>query len=55
MKNPMLDKIKILHIISGDLWAGAEVMEFNLIRSLRTRSDLAITVILLNEGNLPKS
>lgn len=52
MKNLTPSKIKAIHIISGDLWAGAEVMAYNLIRSLGNRSDLDITVVLLNEGRL---
>src|ERR1039458_476289 len=52
MKNPTFHKTKVLHLISGDLWAGAEVMAFNLIRSLSNFPDLDIAVILLNEGRL---
>jgi len=52
MKNENSQKIKVVHIISGDLWAGAEVMAFNLISSLIGSSDLHITIILLNEGRL---
>ena len=52
MKNSTPNKIKVLHLISGDLWAGAEVMAFNLIRSLSESSDLDISIILLNEGKL---
>jgi len=52
MKNSITHKTQVLHIISGDLWAGAEVMAFNLIRSLGSCPGLDITVILLNEGRL---
>jgi glycosyltransferase involved in cell wall biosynthesis len=45
-------KLKILHLISGDLWAGAEVMAYNLLRSLKEYSDLDIQVVLFNEGRL---
>lgn len=45
-------KLKVFHFISGDLWAGAETMAFNLLRRLKEYDDLDISVILLNEGRL---
>lgn len=45
-------RIKIFHLISGDLWAGAEVMASNLLSSLKDFSNLDIQVLLLNEGRL---
>jgi glycosyltransferase involved in cell wall biosynthesis len=45
-------RLKILHILSGDLWAGAETMACNLLRCLKKHDDLDISVILLNEGRL---
>ena len=44
--------LKICHIISGDLWAGAEVMAYHLLRGLKSLGDLSITAIVLNEGKL---
>lgn len=44
--------MKVFHFISGDLWAGAETMAFNLLRRLKGYSDLDLSVILLNEGRL---
>ena len=44
--------LRICHIISGDLWAGAEVMAFNLLRSLQELPEVAVSVLLLNEGRL---
>lgn len=44
--------LKILHLASGDLWAGAEMQLFTLVRSLSRRGDLSIGVILLNHGEL---
>ncbi|HSC66447.1 MAG TPA: glycosyltransferase [Cellvibrio sp.] len=50
-ENPILtSRIKVLHIISGDLWAGAEVQAFTLITSLQHQCD--ITVALMNYGEL---
>lgn len=46
--------IRVCHIISGDLWAGAEVMTFHLLKGLRECNDLELSAILLNEGRLAK-
>jgi len=43
---------RICHIISGDLWAGAEVMAFHLLKGLTKYDDIEVSVILLNEGRL---
>lgn len=47
-------KLNVMHIISGDLWAGAETMACNLLRRLRENQELSIYVIILNEGRLAK-
>jgi glycosyltransferase involved in cell wall biosynthesis len=52
MNNVARSKIRVLHVISGDLWAGAEVMAFNLLKYLKEFDDLDISVVLLNEGRL---
>ena len=44
--------LKVCHIMSGDLWAGAEVMAYNLLTGLSVYSDLECSAILLNEGKL---
>ena len=44
--------IKVVHILSGDLWAGAEVMAFHLITGLSKIKGLKIYAVLLNEGRL---
>jgi len=44
--------LKICHLISGDLWAGAEVMAFHLLRGLNTLPGIDLFVILLNKGRL---
>ncbi|QWV91836.1 glycosyltransferase family 4 protein [Geomonas oryzisoli] len=44
--------IKVCHIISGDLWAGAEVMACHLLRELAKDTDLVLSVVVLNEGRL---
>jgi glycosyltransferase involved in cell wall biosynthesis len=44
--------LKVSHIISGDLWAGAEVMAYNLLQGLKAYKNLSLSAILLNEGQL---
>ena len=44
--------IKVTHIVSGDLWAGAEAMVFNLLAGLHKKKDIEIYAILLNERRL---
>ncbi len=43
-------KLRVLHIASGDLWAGAEVQVYTLLSQLREHCHLK--VILLNDGRL---
>lgn len=45
-------RLNILHIFSGDLWAGAEVMVFNLLRRLKEYPGVYLRAISLNEGAL---
>lgn len=44
--------IRVLHIASGDLWAGAEVQLFTLAKTLNRKHDINVSVILLNHGTL---
>jgi glycosyltransferase involved in cell wall biosynthesis len=44
--------LSVCHIVSGDLWAGAEVLTFNLLRELNKINGLAISAVVLNEGRL---
>lgn len=46
------NKLTVLHIFSGDLWAGAEAMIFNLLSKLKEDSELKIIALSLNEGVL---
>jgi L-malate glycosyltransferase len=43
---------RICQLISGDLWAGAEVMTGHLLRGLQDSSHIELTSILLNDGRL---
>jgi len=44
--------LRVLHVISGDRWAGAEVQAFTLIKHLAINSKLNIHVVLMNNGEL---
>jgi glycosyltransferase involved in cell wall biosynthesis len=44
--------MKICHLISGDLWAGAEVMVCNLLKGLKKLPDVDPFAILFNRGKL---
>ncbi len=44
--------IKVVHLLSGDLWAGAEVQAFNLLTSLKRLESIEVSAVLLNEGEL---
>ena len=52
MENASNFRLKVLHLISGDLWAGAEAMAFNLLRRLKDHGDIDLSVILFNEAKL---
>jgi len=45
-------KIRVCHIVSGNLWAGAEVQVFNLITARRYRERVEPFCIVLNRGVL---
>jgi glycosyltransferase involved in cell wall biosynthesis len=44
--------LHVCHIISGDLWAGAEVMAYTLLKSLKNSPKVNLQIILLNDGRL---
>ena len=46
------DRLTVCHVFSGDLWAGAEVVIFNLLAGLRREPGLRIVALALNEGTL---
>jgi len=50
----MNSKIKVLHILSGDLWAGAEILTYSLIKNLKNQKNIAIRVVLFNNKTLYK-
>ena len=46
--------MRCLHIISGDLWAGAETATCALLRELRNREGIEPRAMVLNEGQLAR-
>ncbi|WP_273208551.1 glycosyltransferase [Marinobacter subterrani] len=44
--------ITVTHIVSGDLWAGAEVQVFNLCHALAASDEVAVTAVIFNPGIL---
>ena len=44
--------IHILHIVSGDLWAGAEVMLYTLLKTLYKEPNTRVSAVILNPGML---
>lgn len=44
--------LKVCHIASGDLWAGAEVQVANLVEQLKKDSSVEVSLLLMNEGTL---
>lgn len=45
--------LKVLHVISGDLWAGAEMQAFTLMSGLR-RLNVELAAAVMNEGELTR-
>ena len=48
-------KLKVLHIISGDLWAGAENMVFNLCLGQKHHPSVSVYALVLNFGELERN
>ncbi len=44
-------RFSIIHVLSGDLWAGAEVMAFHLLNALSDMQNCELLVVVLNEGH----
>jgi len=45
-------RLRVCHVASGDLWAGAEVQLVGLLEQLIAFPDLIVSAVLLNEGRL---
>lgn len=51
-EQPTTPPITVTHIVSGDLWAGAEVQVYNLCQDLSARKDISVTAVVFNPGIL---
>ena len=47
-----MPNLKVIHVASGDLWGGAEAQLLTLAKQLQARSNVEVTVVLLNYGQL---
>ncbi len=45
-------KVAVSHVISGDLWAGAEAQACTMLTALHRRGEVAVSAIVLNQGKL---
>jgi L-malate glycosyltransferase len=45
-------QLRVCHVASGDLWAGAEVQVAGLLEELSTFPDIVVSALLLNKGKL---
>lgn len=45
---------RVIHLASGDLWAGAEVQLYHLACHLQNSAEIELLVVLLNRGELEK-
>lgn len=50
--NSKNSKLVVTHVVSGDLWAGAESQVYNLCRALATSKEIFVTAIVFNPGIL---
>jgi glycosyltransferase involved in cell wall biosynthesis len=48
----LVSKMRIMLLVSGDLWAGAEVMVTHLSAGLSRRDEIDLLVVLMNSGRL---
>ena len=46
--------IRVLHVASGDLWAGAEAQVYQLLRALRDQPEVRVSAVTFNHGELER-
>ncbi len=54
VNHPKPRKIRVCHLASGDLWAGAEVQVANVCRGLIDTGMVEVSAVVLNNGRLAK-
>lgn len=50
----MATRRRVLHLVSGDLWAGAEVMVYTLFHALAADPDVELMALCFNDGILAR-
>jgi L-malate glycosyltransferase len=48
------DSLRVMHIASGDLWAGAETQIYTLLSQLTRSEAVVLTAVILNHGELAR-
>lgn len=51
-KTQTKERLRVLHVISGDLWAGAEAQAYTLLKHLKPLCD--VHAVLMNDGELAR-
>ena len=46
------NNLKVIHVASGDLWAGAEAQVYTLLKTLHKMEDITVYAVILNDGEL---
>ena len=54
MPDTTTQPLRVCHVASGDLWAGAETQIYNLLVALQRREDAAPNAVLFNEGEMAR-
>jgi glycosyltransferase involved in cell wall biosynthesis len=49
-----LKQIKVIHVASGDRWAGAEAQVYTLLKTLNKMANVTVYAVILNDGELSK-
>lgn len=49
---PRQNSLRVLHVVSGDLWAGAEVQVYQLLRAACRQPGISLRAVVLNPGML---
>ncbi|MEH6552346.1 MAG: glycosyltransferase [Pseudomonadales bacterium] len=47
-------QLKVIHVASGDLWAGAEAQVYTLLKTLKKMDDVTVYAVIFNDGELSK-
>jgi glycosyltransferase involved in cell wall biosynthesis len=48
------NQLKVIHVASGDRWAGAEAQVYTMLKTLKKMDDITVYAVILNDGELAK-